>query len=111
MQIFVKTLTNKTITLEVESHQTVGEVKMKIDDKEGIHPYEQRIIFGGNSLLDEQTLDEIGVQKESVLHLCMRYMYGGGIETTAWYRYNATTWRPCLRELYEGIGTTKLQHE
>lgn len=99
MQIFVKTLTGKTITLDVEPTDTVLAVKVKLQEREGIPPAQQRLTFQGKQLEDEKTLAECGIQDASTLQLVLRSGHshcicGGSVEAGDHTSHSDVTYQP-----------------
>jgi len=80
MQLFVKTLTGKTVSIEVEEGESIEDVKAKISEKEGIPPEQQRLIFGGQQLQDSKTLDDYDVSDDATLHLVLRLRGGNKVD-------------------------------
>ena len=76
MRIFVMTHTGKTIPLHAMCIDTVGSVKVKIQDTEDIAPYQQRLIFNGRVLKDDNVLRRVNIQRESTLHLAFDWPRG-----------------------------------
>lgn len=76
MQIFIRTLNGKSVTIECESTDTIDSIKSKIEDKEGVQKNEQRLIFAGKQIDDNVTLEDAGIENLATVHLVLRLLGG-----------------------------------
>uniref|UniRef100_A0A7S1TUS4 Ubiquitin-like domain-containing protein n=1 Tax=Phaeomonas parva TaxID=124430 RepID=A0A7S1TUS4_9STRA len=79
MQLMVKTLEGKTVTVDVEPDESIESIKAKIHEKEGIPPEQQRLIFGGKQLEADKSLEDYGIEDDATLHLVLRLR--GGVDS------------------------------
>ena len=84
MKVFVAMLSGRSITIEVDSSDTVANIKAKVQDREGVRPEDQRLLFHGKQLEDEYTLQDYQVMNSSTLHLVMRLRGGANIFVYIW---------------------------
>ena len=84
MQIFIKTLTGRTVTLIVEDDDTILNVKEKLKDKDGVDVAEQRLIYGGHQLEDNKSLRDYNIERDSTIHLVLRLPGGGHCVCERW---------------------------
>jgi ubiquitin len=111
MQLFVKTLTGKTVSIEVEEGESIEDVKAKIAEKEGIPAEQQRLIFGGQQLQDAKTLGDYDVGDDATLHLVLRLRGGGLPKFIEKMMGRASAFAPALRQVDDDFVKKHLQNK
>ncbi|CAG2236143.1 unnamed protein product [Mytilus edulis] len=99
-EIYIKTLTGKTIPVHIDSSSTIFDLKNAIQDIEGIPTDQQRLIYVGLQLSDDCTLDDYGITAGATLHIVLR-LRGGGCDPEQWIEIGSEKYGDIMMNLVD----------